>query len=208
MKKIVILLIGTLFTQIINAEVLKQYFDDGVLKSETTYRDGTVTLTQRGVKEGIEKVYYNTKSLAYSVHYINGLREGKMAWLDRKGNVLEIMHYKQGLLEGNNTIFYPSGKLKSEVDFIDDKKEGLKKEYFSTGTLALKVNYKFNKKEGIQEEYFEDGKLYAQVTYKNNYKEGNKKWYDKLGKVVKTEFYKMDRPLNVMKKVQKNNAKY
>jgi hypothetical protein len=38
--------------------------------------------------------------------------------------------------------------------------------------------------------------------YKNGYKEGEKRWYDKNGKVIRTELYKMDRPINVMKKVQ------
>jgi antitoxin component YwqK of YwqJK toxin-antitoxin module len=41
------------------------------------------------------------------------------------------------------------------------------------------------------------------VNYKNNYKEGNKEWYDKKGKVEKITFFKMDRPIKVMKKVQK-----
>ena len=208
MKKTVILFMGMVCLQPVNAEVIKEYFDDGVLKAEINFRDGTSSANKWGIKEGLEKIYYNTATLAYSVHYLDGLREGKMTWLDRAGHTLEELHYKKGKLEGINTIFYVNGKIKSQVKYVEDKKEGIKKEYFDTGVLALKVNYIHNKKEGIQEEYFEDGQLYSKVMYKNNYKEGLKEWYDKKGKTVRTEFYKMDRPINVMKEVQKNNFKY
>ena len=68
--------------------------------------------------------------------------------------------------------------------------------------IILMVHYINDLKEGIQQEYYDDDKLYAKVEYKNNYKEGKQEWYDKNGKVIKTMVFKMDRPINLMKKVQ------
>jgi len=185
------------------AELFKEYFKDGVVKSEIEYKKGTRTEIKEGIKEGLEKVYYNSGQIAYTVHNVDGKREGALDWYDREKNHLERIHYKAGKRDGLNQIFYTSGKLRSEVTYVNDLKEGEEREYYSTGQLASKVNYVHGKKEGEQIEYYEDGKIRSKVTYRNNYKEGEKKYFDKQGKVTKTELYKMDRPINVMKEIQK-----
>lgn len=38
--------------------------------------------------------------------------------------------------------------------------------------------------------------------YTHGYKEGDKHWYNTKGKVIKTVTFKMNRPTNLMKKVQ------
>ncbi len=193
----------TLLVSQLNAEYVVTYFDKGQVKAQTNYEDGTRTNNRRGVKHGLERVFYQTGQLANEVNYVHGKRDGKMVWYDREGNILSISHFKLGKYDGIEESYYINKQVKKRVMYINDLKEGFQKEYFDNGQLASIVKYVHNKREGEQKEYTKDGKLYATVTYKNNYKEGYKKWYDKNGKVIKKIFYKMDRPIKLMEKVQK-----
>jgi antitoxin component YwqK of YwqJK toxin-antitoxin module len=196
------LLVTSLLSTTLSAELVKSYFDTGELKSETNYIDGTNTEIKVGIKNGIEKIYYQEGGLAYIVNYIEDKRDGTLTWYDKNGVKLADIHYKDGKLHGVETSYFENGSIKHTVTYINDKKEGIQKEYFDNGQLALIVSYKNNKKEGIQKEYTYDGILYSEVFYKNNYKEGLQKWYDKDGNIIKTELFKHDRPVNIMKKVQ------
>lgn len=186
----------------LQAELVKTYFEHGELKAETNYVDGTNTDIAVGIKEGIEKVYYEMGALAYVVNYHSNKRDGKLTWFDKKGYKLADMFYKDAKLQGVEQSYYENGQVKHTVMYINDMKEGKQKEFFDNGVLAREVIYKHNKKEGLQKEYTLIGKLYTQVLYKNNYKEGTQEWYDEKGNVTYSIFYKMDRPVDVMKKVQ------
>jgi len=202
MTKLTLITLTLLGTTTLQAEVFTEYFKDGVVKNKIEYKDGTRTETKEGIKHGLEKSYYNTGEIAFTVNNIDGKRDGAMDWYDREGKHLERIHYKMGKRSGNNKIYYNDSTLRIEVNYKNDQKEGLEKFYFSTGELASEVNYVHGKKEGIQKEYNQDGSLNNTVTYKHGYKEGIKQWYDNKGKVLKTLTYKMDRPLEVMKEVQ------
>lgn len=160
---------------------------------------------KKGIKEGLEKVYYEGGELAFSITNIEGKRDGEMHWYDQDGKHLELMPYKEGMRHGLNTIFYASGIKRIEVNYINDHKEGIEIYFFDTGALASEVEFIKGQKEGIQKEYNLNGSLNNTVTYKHGYKEGNKKWYDEKGKVIRTEFYKKDRPLRLMKKLQEKH---
>lgn len=184
------------------AERFTEYFENGIIKSEIEYRDGTRTETEEGEKHGLEKIYHENGKTAYTVNNVDGKREGDLNWYDKEGHHIEVMPYKMGKRHGNNKLFYDNGRVKSSINYINDKKEGTEKFYYSTGALAQESHYKNDKKEGVEKEYYENGALQSTVTYKNNYKEGTKKWFDQNGKITKTELYKMDRPVNVMQKIQ------
>ncbi len=202
MKKILLITLTLLGTATLHAELFTDHFENGVVKTQIEYLKGTRTETAEGVKDGLEKVYYNTGQLAFEVNNVKGLRDGPLNWYDREGNHLEVIHYQKGKRHGMNKIFYSDGTLRIEVNYINDNKVGPEKYYFSTGKLASEVIFKNGQKEGLQKEYNEDGTLNNDVMYKHGYKEGEKRWYDKEGKVIRTELYKMDRPINVMKKAQ------
>lgn len=194
-----LLLAGISLSALLHAEQVTEYFKSGVVKSRIEYKDGTRTPTAEGIKNGIEKVYYESGELAYEVKNVNGKRDGVLTWYDRDGNVLEILHYKNGMRHGINRLYYPDGTLRSEVAYLNDQKEGPYKEYFANGELALTVAYKSGRKEGTQKEFYPGGKLASEVTYIHGYKEGKQKWYDKNGTLTKTEIFKMDRPVETMK---------
>jgi len=202
MKSFKILLLSLLSIQAIHAELFTEHFKDGVIKSQIEYQKGTRSDTEEGIKEGLEKVYYNSGELAFTVKNIAGKRDGEMHWYDRQGNHLEVIRYQLGKRHGLNQIFYDNGNLRIEVNYKNDHKEGVEKYFFSTGRLASKVNFVLGKKEGIQKEYNQNKTINNTVTYKHGYKEGLKQWFDEKGKVSKTEIYKMDRPIEVMKNIQ------
>ena len=202
MNKKLLLTLALLSASALHAELFTEHFKDGVVKSQIEYIKGTRTDVQEGIKDGLEKVYYNSGELAFKVNNIQGKRDGALDWYDREGNHLEIMHFQDGKRHGLNKIFYANGTLRIEVNYINDNKEGSEKYYFSTGKLASEVTFIHGKKEGLQKEYNNDGSLNNKVMYKHGYKEGEKHWYDANGKVTKTEMYKMDRPIHLMKKVQ------
>ena len=202
MKKILLTILTFLAASTLQAELFTEHFKDGVVKSQIEYKNGTRTDTAEGIKDGLEKVYYNTSELAFTVTNKENKREGAMNWYDQDGKHLEVIHFQKGLRHGINKIFYANGNLRIEVNYINDNKEGQEKYYFSTGKLASEVTFKSGRKEGLQKEYNENDSLNNDVMYIRGYKEGEKRWYDKQGKVIKTETYKMDRPINVMKKAQ------
>jgi len=202
MNKTLLLTFVLLGTSTLHAELFTEHFKDGVVKSQIEYVKGTRTDVQEGIKDGLEKVYYNSGELAFKVNNIQGKRDGALDWYDREGQHLEVMHFKEGKRHGINKIFYADGTLRIEVNYVDDNKEGSEKYYFSTGKLASEVTFKKGKKEGFQKEYNTDGSLNNDVMYKHGYKEGDKHWYDEKGKITKKLTYKKGRPINLMKKVQ------
>lgn len=199
------LLALSMLSSLASAELVNSYFKTGELKASTNYIDGTNTKIKIGIKNGIEKVYYQIGKIANEVNYINDKRDGLMTWYHKEGWIVKTFYYKLGKLHGPETTYFKNGKVESLANYIDDKREGEKKFFYDNGQLASVVNYIHGKKEGPQKEYTEDGKLFSEVMYKNNYKEGNQNWYDENGNITKTIFYKMDRPVKIMKEIQKTD---
>ena len=152
MNKTLLLSLALLGTSALNAELFTEHFKDGVVKSQIEYVKGTRSDVKEGIKDGLEKVYYNSSELAFKVNNINGKRDGAMDWYDREGNHLEVIHFQKGKRHGINKIFYTDGTLRIEVNYINDNKEGPEKYYFSTGKLASEVTFVHGKKEGLQKE--------------------------------------------------------
>ena len=194
-----------MLSSIASAELVKSYFETGEIKAITNYLDGTNTEKKEGVKNGIEKVYYMEGMVANEVNYVNDKRDGALTWYDRDGKTLSTTNYEMGKLVGEEKVYHPNGKLKHIVNYVDDKQEGEQKEFFDNGQLASQVTYLLGKKTGVQKEYTYEGELYTQVPYKDNLREGDQNWYDEKGNIVNTIFYKSDRPLKLMKKVQETN---
>ena len=184
------------------AEVIKEYFPSGILKSEIEYKDGTRTKTSKGVKDGVEKIYYNTGQLAYVVHNVEGKRDGKLLWYEIDGQLIKETNFHLGKQEGWEKVYFPNGQLQHSVKYVDDRKEGVEKEYYSTGALASEVTFVHGKREGMYKRYHQKGYLMSDVFYKSNFKEGDERIYDAQGNIIKRERHKFDRPIDVMKKVQ------
>ncbi len=185
------------------AEVVTTKFPNGMLKSTRSYKDGTLNKIGKGVLNGPEKVYYINGKLAFETYYKDGKRDGVLRWYEESnGAIIKETHYKAGMQHGMEKRFFADGTLEHEVRFVDDKREGFQKDYYSTGQLAEVVKFVHGKREGVRKRFRDDGTLESEVFYRHNFKEGNEKFYDKAGKLIKKERNKLDRPIDVMKKVQ------
>ena len=195
-----LLLFGVM--SLIEAKEEKVFFPSGVMKSIVHYKDGSSTATSKGIKHGSEEVYYVNGKLAYKVNYINGKRDGFLRWHETDGHLIKETHFKMGKQHGWEKVYFPNGTLQHSVKFVNDKREGYLKEYYDTAVLANSVKFVKGKREGPYKRYHDNGKLMSEVLYVHNFKEGQEKWYDRHGGLVKKERHKMDRPVDVMKKVQ------
>ncbi len=201
-KSIFVALAVTTLSTTLFAFTEKHYYSNGILREIVEYNDSNETLVNRYRQGKTTAFYEDGKTVAYTVNYDHGKEEGNKTWYDKQGHIIGIMPYKHGLRHGQHTLYYSNGNKRLEVRFVNDLEEGPYKEYYEDGTLALEVTYKKGRKEGVQKEYYPSGKLQSTVTYVNGYKEGEKKWYDENGTVIRTESYKMDRPIKVMKKLE------
>ncbi len=202
MKRLFYILLVVATSTVLQAELVTEYFENGAIKSQINYVDGTRTTTKEGIKEGMEKIYHTTGGLAMEVNNTQGLRDGALRWYDTEGKLLEVMPYEKGKRHGLNRLFYENGNLRIETNYVNDQKEGLEKFYFSSGKLASEVNFVKDKKEGLQKEYTVDEVLASDVAYVHGYKEGLKRWYNTKHHIIRTEKYIMDRPVDTMKQIQ------
>src|SRR5574344_496144 len=67
-------------------DVKKEYYDSGVLKSETPYVNGEI--------HGIRKIYYESGALTWEIPYVNGIRHGVEKTYYQSGDLLNTAKYK------------------------------------------------------------------------------------------------------------------
>ena len=156
-RKILILVLSALFMGIPAqglAEVKKEYYPNGVLKAERTYRDNKLN--------GITRIYYDNGRFKFEWNFKDGKRDG-ISKLYFKGGILA-----EGL--GESTLM-------QEVIFKKGQRDGTSKRYYENGELREEANFKNGKPHGITRMYRENGEVYEW-----NYKDGkmvNRKQYRK-----------------------------
>ncbi len=90
-------------------EPVTDYHKDEVIKSMIEYRAESHTGDKKGVKEGLEQVYFRNGKLSHEVAYVDGKMDGDFKQYDREGNLREVMHYKNGVLDGPDIQYIPMG---------------------------------------------------------------------------------------------------
>jgi len=83
----------------------REYFEDGRLKSEISYKDGRV--------DGRCRVYYQSGKLKKQVFYRNGIIDGKAFELYENGQFKIEGNYKGGVIDDVNKYYYDNGNLYS-----------------------------------------------------------------------------------------------
>jgi len=162
--------------------VEKNYYLDGNLESEMTYRGKKL--------DGKSVWYYQHGKKCLEIAYKNGLKDGEMIRLFRNGKVESVENYKNDILNGISLGYEDNGVLTYEFFYENGKKNGTIKQYFSDGSLFLTGQYiddlydgdwkyfdnegfkvgegHFIKGEGILIGYDDDGNITKKVYYKNN----------------------------------------
>src|SRR6218665_332316 len=181
----------------------KFYYDNGVVSSEGTMRDGKPdgywkTYSQNGkIKsegnrknfqlDSVWKFYNEQGRLAFSFDYKEGKKNGQKKTFDTKeGFLITSEGYENDVKQGNTTIYYKDGKVKQTIPFVAGKEEGPGFEYAPDSTIVTITQYKMGfiqKEEKINRK---DANGLKQGTWKTFYPDG----------VVKTEVNYTDDKMN------------
>ncbi len=112
---------------------------------------------------GISIDYYKNDSLAESIEYLNGIKNGKSLKYFDNGHLSFSSEYVNGIQEGITRSWWKNGNLRSEQFLVNGKGEGPQKQFYKSGRLFKKINLENGKEHGLQQSWRENGKLY------NNY---------------------------------------
>lgn len=135
-----------------------EYWDNGNIKSETTYKNANL--------EGIVKWYHENGNIQAEYNYENGKKEGISKKYYGNGNLEYEEHWKDDKLNGVVKSYYKNGQLEYEDNYKDDKLDGLSKTYYSNGNIQSESTYKDDKRNGVSKWYYEDGQLESEANYK------------------------------------------
>jgi antitoxin component YwqK of YwqJK toxin-antitoxin module len=124
---VVLISMLTLNSTVYGEEPLKEYYANGKLKSEQSFKDGKL--------EGIFKVYYESGQLRKVGFYKNGKREGPFKTYYDNGQVVIDEFFLNGKQEGPFKTYYKNGQLRSDSFYKDGKQAGKLQEYDESGKL-------------------------------------------------------------------------
>jgi antitoxin component YwqK of YwqJK toxin-antitoxin module len=79
------------------------------------------------MKEGDEKVFFETGSVAAISSYRNDLLHGTVKNFNVKGHLIFEADYTQGVKSGKFNKYYDDGRLKLSQNFVEDKLHGVKR---------------------------------------------------------------------------------
>ena len=115
--------------------VVKEYYPDGKLKSETEARgklrqgvskeyrhDGTLENLIHYEKNGPAYNYYSDgKTVKIEINYANGYKQGETKWNYPNGKVYRVTPYVNGKIIGMRKTYYQDGTLQAEIPYLDDQ---------------------------------------------------------------------------------------
>lgn len=206
MKKVIFFLI--LLTIFACTKVKKDYFPNGNIKSEITYKNGK--------KNGPAKYYDDLGKISDEYIYVNDKLEGISKKWFYKGTISRIDSFKNNMLNGISVSFDQDNgyKLKEET-YKNDTLNGLfcdfhpngqimTKGYFLKGLYDSVWNYYDNRGipvgqgiykngTGILKGWFLNGKPIREVHYVGNKKNGTETRWNEKGEITRIIIYKDDR---------------
>ncbi len=182
--------------------VWRDYFSNGELANEITYKDGKKSgLSKFFNEEGklidikkmkgdtiagnsdeiviieLYKEYYPNGKLQLVGGNDNGLKNGIFREYDQNGEII------------NGYIYEKDTVLAEGIISGDGVYQGDWSYFYKTGEIKSKGAYSNGKKEGKWTYYFKNGKKEQEGSYKENKLKGDWIWFYQNGQVRRTEFY-------------------
>ncbi len=111
----------------------REYRPTGDLKSERTYRHGTL--------HGPSRLYYPGGILKTEWHYRDGNRHGLSIGYYKDGTIKDKGLYQDDLQEGRVILYFASGKIKAEMNFKHDVLDGASKTYYEGAGIKNLLRY-------------------------------------------------------------------
>ena len=98
-------------------------------------------------------------SLARSLGYAQGLRDGlSKAWYG-DGRLESLRLFRQGLRQGTHESWWPDGRRRFRHRFRDDVPQGLSEDWYPSGQLYQAMHYQGGHESGLQTIYHSDGRI-------------------------------------------------
>jgi len=104
----------------------KRFFEDGILREETNYKNGK--------RDGINKEFYKSGQLKSKCNYKDNFRVGKYRSYYENGKKEAILKYKNQKLNGISKVFYNDGSLMKITKNVDGMPIELHA-YYNDGSL-------------------------------------------------------------------------
>lgn len=146
-------------------ELKRDYYPDGKIKVEATYRNG--------LAEGIRREFDSLGNIEKSYIFKNGVIVGQ--------GIISANGQRQGIWKE----YYSNGQIKAQGAYRNDLRNGEWEFYHNNGTLEQKGTYNDNgKPEGKWMWYFSNGALLRQENFRNGLLDGPMTEYDTNGKIV------------------------
>jgi len=166
--------------------LIKEYHDNGQLKSEITYKNGK--------ENGPYTWYWDNGNISDQGAYKDGKLDGpiKVYYYTGELQIEGVLKDRQkvGIVRG----YYKNGQLKSEGTYRNDERNGPLKSYFKNGKLRSDELFKNDVQVGPFQYYHENGQLRLKGTRKNDgVKDGVVKEYDDSGTLIGEYTWKNDK---------------
>lgn len=167
--------------EVARLELRRDYFPDGKVKIEATYREGIPEGVRREFAPSGEVeqsyVFRNGKLIAQGIMKLNGLKESLWKEFYPDGVTKSIGNYSNGQRVGEWEFYYPQGTLEQKGLYNDKgKPEGKWTWYFSSGQVLREENYRNGLKDGQSTQYSIDGKIVAQGDFIDDKEDGQWKF--------------------------------
>jgi antitoxin component YwqK of YwqJK toxin-antitoxin module len=134
------------------ARVLKEYFSNGKIKTETAAKGN--------LRHGLTRNFDREGHLLSQVSYVNNIKDGMATnFYPISGKVNSTLVYKNGIKEGDEIWYYESGKPYRVTPYIQGYAEGMQKYYYEDGKLKAEVPWKKGKPGTGLKEYNKDGSI-------------------------------------------------
>jgi antitoxin component YwqK of YwqJK toxin-antitoxin module len=115
--------------------VVKEYYQDGKLVIELTYKDN------KG--NGPSKEYYESGKIKRECSYVDNNLDGPIKDYYENGQLAADGYVKTGKQEGILTRYYENGIIQSIVNWKDGKQDGLARIYYEDGNLKVEGNWQY-----------------------------------------------------------------
>jgi antitoxin component YwqK of YwqJK toxin-antitoxin module len=144
-------------------KIKKEYFENGVLKSEANFRGSR--------RDGMTRRYYENGFLMIEANFRNGEPHGTFR-----------EYYENAVLMAEEV--YNDGQLIIQKRFDrNGKLNDVARRYYQNGQIRIEAGFRNGKPEGITREYHENGSLMAEEYYRNGALM-SKKGYDASGTLM------------------------
>lgn len=186
---------------------VREFDDNGQLRSESTYKDNKLEgefrrfdeqgrlLSQEYYKNGLlegEAEYYSYCSQGFMktiAHYLNSQLHGSWRSFFPNGETCVNACYQNGKLHGKRTVLYYNGQIDCEEHFENGKLHGSRKLYFPEGKIWFQENYKNGRLDGERFSFFPNGQKHDCEFYTDGLLDGPRKTYAENGQLISDEEY-------------------